>query len=162
MQMVNPNMKKQRNAGPVVLAVASGGGHWAQMRRLAPAFSGAEVHWATTDASVADQVGHDRLHLFPDANKDTPLRLVCCAFRLAWIVFRLRPQVVVSTGAAGGFVAIRLARLIGARTMFIDSIANARELSISARLSMGVADRVLSQWPRVAALTGAEYRGAVL
>jgi hypothetical protein len=46
--------------------------------------------------------------------------------------------------------------------MFIDSIANARELSISARLALGVADRVLSQWPRVASLTGAEYRGAVI
>jgi hypothetical protein len=69
---------------------------------------------------------------------------------------------VVSTGAAGGVLAIRIARLIGARTMFIDSIANARELSISARLALGVADRVLSQWPGVAEQTGAEYRGAVI
>jgi nucleoside phosphorylase len=30
--------------------------------------------------------------------------------RLAWIVLRVRPDVVVSTGAAGGFLAIRLAR----------------------------------------------------
>ena len=132
------------------------------MRRLAPAFSGAELHYATTDNSVLDQVSEARLHLFPDANKDTPLRLLVCAVRLAWIVFRLRPDVVISTGAAGGFLAIRLACLIGARTMFIDSIANTRELSISARLAMGVADRVLSQWPGVAEQTGAEYRGAVI
>jgi UDP-N-acetylglucosamine:LPS N-acetylglucosamine transferase len=147
---------------PVVLAVSSGGGHWVQMCRLAPAFAGAEVHYATTDASAAEVIGSQRLHVYPDANKDTPLRLALCVLRLAWIVFRLRPQIVVSTGAAGGFLAIRLARLIGARTMFIDSIANARELSISARLSLGVADRVLSQWPGVAAITGAEYRGALI
>lgn len=147
---------------PVILAVSSGGGHWVQMRRLAPAFNGAEVHYATTDASASDLIEKAQLHIYPDANKDTPVRLALCVIRLAWIVFRLRPQVVVSTGAAGGFLAIRIARLIGARTMFIDSIANARELSISARLSMGVADRVLSQWPGVAALTGAEYRGAVI
>lgn len=155
-------MPGQKRSRPVVLAVCSGGGHWVQMRRLAPAFSGADVHYATTDASSADQVGPSRLHVFPDANKDTPLKLAICFIRLAWIIFRLRPQVVISTGAAGGFLAIRLARLIDARTMFIDSIANARELSISARLSMGVADHVLSQWPRVAELTGAEYRGAVI
>ena len=147
---------------PVLLAVSSGGGHWIQMRRLAPAFSGAEVHYATPDASVGEQVDRGRLHVFPDANKDTPLRLAICAIRVAWIVLRLRPNVVISTGAAGGFLAIRMARLIGARTMFVDSIANARELSVSARLSMGVADRVLSQWPGVAAQTGAEYRGAVI
>jgi len=150
------------NRRPVVLAVSSGGGHWVQMQRLAPAFSGADVHYATTDASAADQIGEAQLHLYPDANKDTPFRLCLCVMRLAWIVLRLRPQVVVSTGAAGGFLAIKLARLTGARTMFIDSIANARELSISARLSLGVADHVLSQWPDVAALTDAEYRGAVI
>ena len=155
-------MLGSNNKRPVVLAVSSGGGHWVQMQRLAPAFSGADVHYATTDASAADQVGASRLHVYPDANKDTPIRLLICVLKLAWIVLRLRPQVVISTGAAGGFLAIKLARLIGARTMFIDSIANARELSISARLSLGVADQVLSQWPGVAALTEAEYRGAVI
>jgi UDP-N-acetylglucosamine:LPS N-acetylglucosamine transferase len=155
-------MFQRSNSLPVVLAVSSGGGHWVQMKRLAPAFAGAQVHYATTDTSVVEQFESDNLHVFPDANKDTPVRLACCIARLAWIVFRLRPDVVISTGAAGGFIAIRLARLIGARTMFIDSIANARELSISARLSLGVADRVLSQWPGVAKLSTAEYRGAVI
>lgn len=154
-----PNRTRTR---PVILAVSSGGGHWVQMQRLAPAFSGADVHYATTDRTVAAQIGEARVHVFPDANKDTPFRLMLCLLRLMWIVLRVRPDVVVSTGAAGGFLAIRLARLIGARTMFIDSIANARELSISARLALGVADRVLCQWPRVAELTGAEYRGAVI
>lgn len=147
---------------PVLLAVASGGGHWVQMQRLSAAFDGAEVHYATTDASAAEATQVGRVHVYPDANKQTPLRLILCLLRLAWIVLRVRPDVVVSTGAAGGFLAIRMARLMGARTMFIDSIANARELSISARLALGVADRVLSQWPRVAELSGAEYRGAVL
>lgn len=155
-------MLRSEKKKTVILAVSSGGGHWVQMRRLSPAFSGAEVHYATTDASASDLSEGARLHMFPDANKDTPVRLLFCLIKLAWIVFRLRPEVVVSTGAAGGFLAIRLARLIGARTMFIDSIANARELSISARLSIGVADRVLSQWPGVAGLTDAEYRGAVI
>ncbi|SLN67500.1 Oligosaccharide biosynthesis protein Alg14 like protein [Falsiruegeria litorea R37] len=147
---------------PVVLAVSSGGGHWVQMQHLSPAFAGAEVHYATTDSTASDGVSDGQVHTYPDANKDTPLRLIACVLRLAWIVLRVRPDVVISTGAAGGFLAIRLARLIGARTMFIDSIANARALSISARLSLDVADRVLSQWPAVADLTGAEYRGAVI
>ena len=104
-------MFRRSNARPVILAVSSGGGHWVQMQRLAPAFSGAQVHYATTDATVGDQVGSANLHVFPDANKDTPIRLAFCIARLAWIVFRLRPDVVISTGAAGGFIAIRLARL---------------------------------------------------
>ncbi len=155
-------MFKRRPNRPVLLAVSSGGGHWIQMLRLAPAFRGASVHYATTDPSAADQVEASAFHTFPDANKDTPVRLVLCALKLVWIVAIVRPDVVVSTGAAGGYLAIRIGHLLGARTMFIDSIANARELSVSARLSLGVADRVLSQWPRVAEVTGTEFRGAVI
>jgi len=132
------------------------------MLRLAPAFRGAEVHYATTDPSAADGVEASAFHTFLDANKDTPLRLIFCALKLAWIVATVRPDAVVSTGAAGGFLAIRIARLVGARTMFIDSIANASELSLSARLSLGVADRVLCQWPQVAEITDTEYCGAVI
>jgi UDP-N-acetylglucosamine:LPS N-acetylglucosamine transferase len=147
---------------PRVLAVASGGGHWVQLMRLRPAFAGAEVHFATVDRSAAGTVAPAPVHVYPDANKDTPLRLILSALRLALIVLRVRPDVVVSTGAAGGYLAIRFARLLGARTMFIDSIANARELSVSARLAQKAADLVLSQWPAVALATGAAYRGAVL
>lgn len=152
----------RQHSRPVVLAVSSGGGHWVQMQRLTPAFESADLHFATTDASAANLFPSARIHTYPDANKDTPLRVFACVLRMAWIVLSIRPDVVISTGAAGGYLAIRLARLTGARTMFIDSIANARKLSISARLSMGVADRVLSQWPEVAHSTGAEYRGAVI
>lgn len=155
-------MREEKRSRPVVLAVSSSGGHWVQMLRVAPAFSGAEVHYVTTDRSAAHQVKADHFHTITDANKDTPIRLTICALKLIWLVASVRPDAVVSTGAAGGYLAIRIARLFGARTMFIDSIANARELSMSARLSLKVADRVLCQWPRVAEATGTEYRGAVI
>lgn len=145
-----------------VFAVASGGGHWVQLLRLRPAFEGAEVHYATVDPSARDMVAPAPVHLYPDANKDTKLRMILTALRLAVIVLRVRPDVVISTGAAGGYLAIRIARLLGARTVFLDSIANTRQLSVSARLAQSAADLVLSQWPAVAAQSGAQYRGAVL
>ena len=55
-----------------------------------------------------------------------------------------------------------VARLIGARTMFIDSIANANELSLSAHLAKRHADRLVTQWPSVAEKTGANFIGSVL
>jgi hypothetical protein len=69
---------------------------------------------------------------------------------------------VISTGAAGGYFAIRFARMIGARTLFVDRIANTRQLSVSARKCLGVADHVLSQWPEIAKRTKAQFWGAVL
>jgi hypothetical protein len=72
-------MPDRKRARPVILAVSSGGGHWVQMQRLAPAFAGADVHYATTDATAAAQIDGARIHVFPDANKDTPLRLRCAS-----------------------------------------------------------------------------------
>ncbi len=46
------------------------------MLRLAPAFRGADIHYATTDPSAADQVEATAFHTFLDANKGTPVRLI--------------------------------------------------------------------------------------
>ncbi len=153
---------RKRLARRRVLAVASGGGHWIQMLRLRPAFADCDVHYATVDKSAAADVAPARLWTFPDSNRDTKLRLVWTALKLGWIILRTRPHIVVTTGAAPGYLAIRISKIIGARSMFIDSIANAQELSLSARLARRHADRLLTQWPGVARKTNAEYCGSVI
>ena len=147
---------------PRVLAVASGGGHWVQLLRLRRAFDGADLHYASTVRDSARHVNPAPFHWFPDANRDTKLKLALSALIVFWIVLRVRPDVVVSTGAAGGYFAIRFAQFFGGRGMFIDSIANAQNLSKAGALALGKADRTLSQWPEVAAATGAEYHKGVL
>jgi hypothetical protein len=69
--------------------------------------------------------------------------------------------VVVSTGAAPGYIAIRLGKLLGARTVWIDSVANVEELSLSGRMVSGRADLCLTQWPHLASGPVA-YMGTVL
>ncbi|CUJ82330.1 Oligosaccharide biosynthesis protein Alg14 like protein [Shimia thalassica] len=151
------NAKKKR-----VLAVASGGGHWVQLLRLRPAFANCDVHFATVDAGAKADVSPSPFYTFKDANRDTKLSLILSTFQIAMIVLRVRPDVVISTGAAAGFLAIRIAKLIGARTMFVDSIANANELSLSAQLVAKHADQLVTQWPSVADKTQATYIGSVL
>lgn len=148
---------------PRVLAVASAGGHWVQLRRMRSAFEGADTVWVTTDPGYASELDPgERLAIVPDANRWQKARLAISALRIAFLVLRHRPSVVVTTGAAPGFFALRFAKLIGARTMWVDSIANADELSMSGRLAMKVADEVLTQWPHLAADGRPRYEGAVL
>ncbi len=152
----------ENNRRTKVLAISSGGGHWVQMLRLAPAFEGAEVVYACTDASAASQVAPAQFHVFPDANKEKPIGLLISFLYIIKILMRTRPDVIVSTGAAGGTLAIALGRLFGIRGLFVDSIANARTLSFSARLSLRLTKHVFTQWPRVADTSAAAYRGSVL
>lgn len=145
-----------------ILAVSSGGGHWIQLLRLRPAFADKEVTFASVGGGGAADVAPARYHAIPDANRAQKLKLIWLLVRLGWLVLRLRPDVVISTGAAPGYFAVRMGRMLGARTLFLDSIANAEELSLSAHLARRHCDLVLTQWPSLAERDGPQYRGSVL
>jgi UDP-N-acetylglucosamine:LPS N-acetylglucosamine transferase len=150
-----------RKADSPVLAVASSGGHWVQLRRLQPAFDGHDVAYLTTDPGHRSEVSPARFYTVNDANRWSKLALLRTALRILWVVMRERPSVVVSTGAAPGYLAIRFGKLLGARTVWIDSVANVEELSLSGRLASAKADVCLTQWPQLAG-DRVHYRGAVL
>lgn len=144
-----------------LLAVASSGGHWVQLRRIADAFDGMDVAYLTTDPGHRREVGGARYYVVNDANRWSKPELVRCLFRVLRVVLRERPTVILSTGAAPGVLALRCGWLVGARTVWIDSLANVEELSMSGRLASSFADLCLTQWPHLAA-EPVRYLGAVL
>lgn len=146
----------------LVLAIASGGGHWQQLLRLRPAFETARTVYVTTDPARAKDVQGSELFVVTDANRDVPLKLLrTCGEVLAEVV-RSRPDVVISTGAAPGLFGILFGRLVGARTIWVDSIANAERLSLSGRIASRIAHVTLTQWPHLAAEQGPSYQGSIL
>lgn len=145
-----------------VLLVASHGGHWVQLRRLAPAFAGCQVRYVTTHRQLAEEVTPAPLSPVPDANLDNKFALARLAIVMFFIVLRYRPDVVVSTGAAPGFFALMFGKLFRARTIWIDSIANAEQLSTSGLRVRPFADLWLTQWPHLANESGPIYKGSVL
>jgi UDP-N-acetylglucosamine:LPS N-acetylglucosamine transferase len=145
-----------------VLAVSSGGGHWVQLARVLPALEGHRLFVVTTDASRRGEVACERFFVVRDASRWNKLGLLFTALGLSWILLRVRPRVVLSTGAAPGFLALLLAKAFGARTLWIDSIANAERLSLSGEKAGRVADLWLTQWAHLARPDGPHYRGSVL
>jgi UDP-N-acetylglucosamine:LPS N-acetylglucosamine transferase len=145
-----------------VLAVASGGGHWVQLQRMLSAFEGMEIAYVTTLPSYRDHVAPARFYTVCDASLWNKFRLLRMAIKVVWIVLREKPDLVISTGAAPGYFAIRVGKWIGARTVWVDSIANAEKLSLSGRKVGPYADLWLTQWPHLARPEGPRFEGAVL
>jgi UDP-N-acetylglucosamine:LPS N-acetylglucosamine transferase len=145
-----------------LVAIASGGGHWVQLRRLQPVLDEHDVRYVSVEPSYADEVGADRLYLVRDASRWSKLGLVVQAFQVLWVLVRLRPDAVVSTGASPGFFGLLFGKLLGARTIWLDSLANVDEMSLSGRLAKRYADLWLTQWPHLASSGGPQYVGAVL
>lgn len=150
-----------------ILCVASGGGHWVQLMRLRPAFEGHDVRYATVSRGYASHLDGERLYVVPDSNLSSKIALVWTALAVFWVVLRVRPDVVLSTGAAPGWFALVFGRWFRARTVWLDSIANATQLSKSGAKAGRFADLWLTQWPELAEdagpeHTGLEYAGSVL
>lgn len=147
-----------------ILAVSSGGGHWVQLNRLAPSLVGHDVAVVTVDRSyqASQQLGARRFYAVNDATRWNKLGLILLALRIFMVLLLERPKVVITTGAAPGYMAIRLGKLVGARTIWIDSIANADQLSLSGSKAGKHADLWLTQWPHLATPGGPKYSGAVL
>jgi UDP-N-acetylglucosamine:LPS N-acetylglucosamine transferase len=101
------------------------------------------------------------IHYVPDANKTQPLRVVALTLRIAYLLLRVNPQQVITTGAAPGCVAVLLARLLGKPVIFIDSIANADTISLSGRIACRAGVTTLTQWPHLAESRRVLYVGNV-
>jgi len=144
-----------------VLAVASVGGHWIQLLRLTPVFEGQEVIFVSTKASFAATVPDHSFYTIPDGSRKNPLVLLKSFKALISIIRNEQPEVLISTGAAPGLLALICGRIFKKKTIWVDSVANVEKLSMSGTLASKFATHVYTQWPDLAQGT-IKYAGSVL
>jgi len=144
-----------------LLAVASYGGHWQQLNRLSEFFNDYDCSFITT--SNVDCLGNNHFHV-PDCNARNRVAILNSSFHIFKIFLKIRPDIVVSTGAAPGLIAIVIAKLMRRKTIWIDSIANAEQLSSSGRMAKRWSDLWLTQWEHLSDETDETpvYIGSVL
>ncbi|HTD99692.1 MAG TPA: hypothetical protein VK668_10405 [Mucilaginibacter sp.] len=145
-----------------ILAVASAGGHWVQLMRLVPAFDNNEVAFLTTKKNFSDNVEDHEFHSVIDAASDAKFKLILMTIQIAIKILIIRPNVIITTGAAPGLLSLVWGKLLlGSRTIWVDSIANVEKISLSGKLAKRFADQVYTQWSH---LEESEilYRGSIL
>ena len=144
-----------------MLAVASGGGHWVQLQRIIPAFEGHQVVYVTINPTYKADVPGKKIYIVNDATRWDRVGSALLALRILWILIKERPNAVVSTGAAPGCFAIIFGRLLGARTVWLDSVANIEQMSMSGMMVRRYSSLWLTQWAHLAADDGPECAGKV-
>ena len=157
------NLASDAENRPKVLAISSGGGHWVQLLRLRPAFEGCDVMYATVKEGYRADLGEGadfRVIRMQTAGASSTSSAPPSASR--GCLLRLKPDVVITTGAAPGYFAVRFGKLLGARVVWVDSVANAEELSLSGQKAGSFVDLWLTQWPHLARDGGPQCFGSVL
>jgi UDP-N-acetylglucosamine:LPS N-acetylglucosamine transferase len=147
-----------------ICLVASAGGHLTQLRRVANAWTEHSTFWITsTDVVRRTLNGDGKVYAVGECNREHLARVVLVFFRCLWAIFKEKPDVVISTGAAPGCIAVFLGKLRGAKVVWLDSITNVERLSLSGRMVRPIADLFLVQWPELAERhRDTEYVGEVI
>jgi len=146
-----------------IVLVASAGGHWLELCRLAEAFRDFDCQFVCTTEGQMAPIGDRPVLVVADGSRRRMLSLIGTATTMARLLRGFRPEIVVSTGAAPGAVALTVARCMGAHTIWIESISCRDAPSMSGRFVRRVADLFLTQWPHMAAKHPAmRYFGRVL
>lgn len=143
------------------MLVASAGGHWIELSRVAAAFAEYDCLFVSTSLGLNSPLDATPVLNVSDGSRDSWAQLFATARDIWPIVRRFRPDYVVSTGAAPGAIALFMGKLLGARTIWLDSIANSEELSLSGKAVARIADLTLTQWQHLAG-GKIQYAGKVL
>jgi hypothetical protein len=144
-----------------IMAIASVGGHWVELLRIMPLFNGKNVTFVSNKASLGNSVSDYKFHTVPDASRSSVYKLLKCILSITGLILFLRPQVIITTGAAPGLLGIFVGKILGIKTIWIDSIANVDKLSLSGLIALWTADKVYTQWEHLAS-PKVTYSGNIL
>ena len=134
-----------------VMAVASIGGHWIQLLRIArPMEEHYEMIYVSTHPKCATMVEGQKFCLTGDFSRSNAWKLIPEFFNAIKTIRQEKPDAIITTGAAPGLVYLLAGKLLGRKTIWIDSIANAEHLSASGRMASKFASRIYTQWKDLA------------
>jgi UDP-N-acetylglucosamine:LPS N-acetylglucosamine transferase len=144
-----------------ILAIASGGGHVVELLRLQPAFEGHELVYMSTHESFASSFKGFEYHTVPDFSQWNGYKIPTVARKMYKIITKIKPDVIVTTGAAPGVLALFIGWLTGAKTIWVEALCHAEKISISGKMCRFFADRVYTQWEHLA-MPGIVYAGNIM
>lgn len=147
----------------VCIPVAAGG-HLSEALYLIEAFDGHDVFFMMSASTRARTLSY-RTYLLPlsDGKPLVPRfsRLLPHMIRVLW---RERPDIIFSTGAEIAVPAFYIGKLLGAKTVFVETVTHVHTPTLSGRLVYPVSDLFLVQHPQLLSRYGAKacYEGSVL
>ncbi len=133
-----------------LLLVCSSGGHFKGLLQLQPFWSRHRRSWVTFDTATTRAAldGEPVTWAHSPTNRHLP-NLIRNAL-LSWrLLRRQKPDVILSTGAGVAVPFLILGKVLGCRTVFVESITRIETLSLSARLVLPFLDVLYVHWPQL-------------
>jgi beta-1,4-N-acetylglucosaminyltransferase len=148
-----------------LLLVCNPGGHFSTMMGLKKFWGDHQREWVTYRKfdTCSSLEGREIVHWVVLQEARMIGRAALNFIRALVILSRSRPDLVISTGASLAVPFIFASKLMGIKTIFIESISRSDVLSLSGKLVYRFVDELYVQWPEcVNYYPKAYYKGVVL
>lgn len=130
-----------------VCLVGSSGGHLTHLYMLKPFWSTRERFWVTFDKEDARSLlGEEVFYpLYFPSNRSLKA-LVINTWRALKIIPKERPDLIITSGAAGAVPFFYVGKLFGAKTIYIEVFDRIDAPTISGKLCYPVTDKFIVEW----------------
>ena len=127
-----------------VLFISSTGGHLSELLQLSPMFKKYDYRLVTEKTKT----NLDLLNKYPGKVDFLvyPFKLFYNSVKSLVIFLKFRPKAVITTGAHTGGPMCCIAKLFGAKVIYIETLANLYTKTITGRLVYHIADLFIVQW----------------
>ncbi|MEE9397247.1 MAG: hypothetical protein V3V31_09575 [Methylococcales bacterium] len=158
-------MKGQRDLK--ICIGASAGGHLKQLSEVLKKTDNwpqKPSYCVTTHTELAQHLEHyGKTFVIGECNRMTPFKMLTVFGRAFAVAAKIRPDVVITTGALPLAWVCLFSKLFGAKIIWIDSIANVEKLSMSGSMVRRFSDLCITQWSEVADQhDNVEYLGKIV
>ena len=139
-------MKKKK-----IMAVASIGGHWIQLLRITRSLEkDYEVVYLCTHPKCKIMVGEQKFYLIKNYSRWDAWKAIPSFFQLLWIIGKEKPTAIITTGAAPGLICLMAGKILGRKTIWVESLANVKHLSASGKIAAMFVSKIYTQWQALA------------
>ena len=133
-----------------ICIACSPGGHMVQAQRLAAVYEKHEHFYFTFSGPVAQELAKTvDVRTIPNIVRSNPLSWFVGAVASARTALKEKPDVVITTGAGVVVFFCLFAKLLGAKLVFIESMARIDRPTLTARLLYPFADLFIVQWRKL-------------
>jgi len=150
-----------------VLFIASTGGHLSELLQLKSMFDKYDYHIVTekTKSTISLQEKHqNKVNYLVYGTKSNmltyPFKLLYNCFKSLFIYLKVRPKVIITTGAHTAGPMCCIGKILGSKIIYIETFANSKSKSATGRIVYWFADLFIVQWESMIKLyPKAKYNG---
>ena len=140
-----------------VMFISSMGGHLNELTQLDFKKYDFSIVTEKTDATKNIKEKYkDKAHFLLYGTRRTPIRyffiLLFNFFKSLFLFLKIRPKVVVTTGTHTAVPMCYIAKIFGAKVIWIETFANRQSKTLAGRLVYPIADTFVVQWEEMKAL----------